>query len=60
MDNIDNNYETDVIAETENFAIWRSVEDDEGFIYHLELGGITLHIKADEWQEVVTLFKAIP
>ncbi|MCP5096701.1 MAG: hypothetical protein GY943_14205 [Chloroflexi bacterium] len=58
MDN--ENFEPDVIAETENFAVWRGEEEDEGYVYHLELGGITLHIKADEWEEVITLFKSIP
>lgn len=52
--------ETDVLAETENFAVWRSEEEDEGYIYHVELGGVTLHIRAEDWEEVLTLFKSIP
>lgn len=55
---MDENFETDVIAETENFAIWRS-EEDEGYIYHVDLGGVSLHIQSEEWEEVVTLFKSI-
>lgn len=55
---IDDNFEPEVISETDNFAIWRS-EEDEGYIYHLELGGITLHIQSEEWEEVLTLFKSI-
>ena len=55
---MDENFEPDMIAETENFAIWRS-EEDEGYVYHMELGGVTLHIQSEEWEELVTLFKSI-
>jgi len=55
---MDENFEPETISETENFAIWRS-EEDEGYIYHLELGGVTLHIQSEEWEELVTLFKGI-
>ena len=50
----DENLEVDMVAETENFAIWRS-PDDEGFIYHVELGSITLHLASDEWEEFLEL-----
>lgn len=46
--------EVDMVAETENFAVWRS-PDDEGFIYHVELGSITLHLASDEWEELLEL-----
>ena len=45
------------VAETENFSVWKS-KDEEGVLYHLELGGITLHLDADDWHELVTLIKA--
>lgn len=47
----------DVIAETENFAVWRSQESD-GFAYHIELGGITLHLESEEWEELAILIKS--
>lgn len=50
----DDNMEVDMVAETENFAVWRS-PDDEGFIYHVELGSITLHLASDEWEELLEL-----
>jgi hypothetical protein len=50
----DENLEVDMVAETENFAVWRS-PDDEGFIYHVELGSITLHLASDEWEEFLEL-----
>lgn len=48
------NFEVDIVTETENFAVWRSPEDD-GFIYHVELGSITLHLASDEWEELLEL-----
>lgn len=48
------NMEVDMVAETENFAVWRS-PDEEGFIYHVELGSITLHLASDEWEEFLEL-----
>ena len=47
----------DVIAETENFAVWRSQEGD-GFGYHVELGGLTLHLDSEEWEEFAVLIKS--
>ena len=47
-------FEVDMVAETENFAVWRSPEED-GFIYHVELGSITLHLAADEWEELLEM-----
>lgn len=46
----------DNLAETDNFIVWRSKDDEETF-YHIELGGITLHLMSDEWDELVTLIK---
>ncbi|MCL4266765.1 MAG: hypothetical protein KJ069_26535 [Anaerolineae bacterium] len=46
--------EMDIISETENFAVWRS-PDEDGFLYHIELGSITLHLAADEYEELILL-----
>ncbi len=53
---IDYESDPDVISETEHFIVWRS-EEQEGFLYHVELGGITLHISSEEWEELVLLIK---
>jgi hypothetical protein len=54
----DESFDLDFIAETENFAVWRS-EEDEGFLYHIELGSITLHLTSDEWEELLELIKDV-
>jgi hypothetical protein len=55
MEGIMNSNENDeVIAETENLTIWRSRED-MGYLYHIELGSLSLHLFPDEWEELVSL-----
>ena len=46
----------DIISETENYVIWRS-EGDAGYYYHVVLGGVTLHLDSEEWNELVLLIK---
>jgi hypothetical protein len=50
--------EPEVLAETENYAVWRNEEEDDS-IYHLELGGVTLHFTSEEWEELVLLFRSV-
>lgn len=49
--------EPEILAETDLFAVWRSVEDGDGFVYHVELGGLTLHLTSEEWEELVSLVR---
>lgn len=57
---MNSNSENEILAETENLLVWRSDEDESGFVYHLELGGVSLHLLPDEWDELVVLFRALP
>jgi len=57
MKNDHDQLDPDVLAETDNFAIWRSQETD-GYLYHIELGGITLHLTSEEWAEFTLLVKS--
>lgn len=54
---MDTDQESDILAETENLIVWRS-RDDEGYIYHLELGTISVHLMPEEWDEFVLLIKS--
>ncbi len=51
---MDEEFDQNQLAESENFLVWRSKEES-GYIYHIELGGITLHMISDEWEELVSL-----
>lgn len=57
--NSQSDLEGDIIAETESYFVWRSDEEGE-FVYHLELGGVSLHMTSEEWQELVELMKSVP
>ncbi|MGD8586205.1 MAG: hypothetical protein PVH65_01500 [Chloroflexota bacterium] len=49
-----NGQESEILAETENLIAWRS-RDESGFVYHLELGTLSLHLMPEEWEEFVIL-----
>lgn len=47
--------ETDVIAETDEYMAWQAKEPDGEVTYHLELNNITLHFFQEEWDEFLKL-----
>lgn len=49
--------ESDILAETDDLAVWRSQEEDIGYIYHLEFGNLTIHLSPEEWDELVVLVR---
>lgn len=51
-------FRPDILAQTENFGVWKSDDEDEGLLFHIELGGITLHMTSEEWDEFVILIKS--
>lgn len=55
--NHNHDLEPNILAGTENFDIWRSDDDEDGVLYHVELGGITLHFTSEQWDEFVLLVK---
>jgi hypothetical protein len=44
-----------VLAESENFNLWRAEEPDGETTYHLELGVVTVHFFREEWEEFLRL-----
>jgi hypothetical protein len=59
IDKQDQDFETKVIAETENFLAWRADEPDGESTYHLELNNLTVHFFAEEWEEFLKLIELI-
>ncbi len=49
--------EPEVLAETDLFAVWRNLEDEDAYVYHVELGGVTMHLSPEEWEELVLLIR---
>jgi hypothetical protein len=50
--------QTDNLVVTENYVAWVSQEPDGEVVYHLELGQVTVHLFAEEWEELVDLVQA--
>lgn len=47
----------EILAETENFNLWRAEEPDDETTYHLELGAVTVHFFREEWEELLGLIE---
>lgn len=45
----------EILAEGENFSLWRAEEPDGETTYHLELGTVTVHFFREEWEEFLKL-----
>ncbi len=50
---------TDVLSETENYAVYTAVELDGETTYHVELDKVTLHFFKEEFEEFLRLVKAV-
>jgi hypothetical protein len=50
---------TDTIAETESYMAWRAEEPDGETTYHLELNNVTIHFFNEEWEEFLSLVRAV-
>jgi len=55
----DQDFDTEVIAETENFLAWRADEPDGESTYHLELNNLTVHFFREEWEEFLLLVETL-
>ncbi len=51
----DQDFDTEVIAETEGYLAWQADEPDGESTYHLELNNLTVHFFAEEWEEFLQL-----
>ncbi len=57
----DNNSEpqTDSLAETENYLVWKAEEPDGETTYHVELNNVTVHFFQEEWDEFLELARIL-
>ncbi len=49
--------EIEILAETEDFSVWRAKEPDGEVTYHLEFGNVTVHFFQEEWEEFTKLME---
>jgi len=59
MSNNDHEPETQTIAETENYVVWKAEEPDGETTYHVELNNVTVHFFREEWQEFLELARGL-
>jgi hypothetical protein len=50
---------TRTLAETKYYVVWQAEEPDSETTYHLELGALTAHFFAEEWEEFLELVKGL-
>lgn len=43
--------QTETLAETENYIVWKAEEPDGEVTYHIELNNVTVHFFQEEWDE---------
>lgn len=55
----ENDVQTNILGETENFIIWEALEPDGEKTYHLELGRATCHFFTEEWNEFLQLMASL-
>lgn len=51
--------ETETLAETENYVVWKAEEPDGETTYHLELNNVTVHFFREEWDEFLQLARSL-
>ena len=49
----------EILAESENFNLWRAEEPDGETTYHIELGTVTVHLFREEWEELLRLIDEV-
>jgi hypothetical protein len=49
----------EVLAESEDYSVWRAKELDGETTYHLELGSVTVHFFLEEWEELLALMEEV-
>jgi len=59
MSNNGKETQTQTLAETDNYMVWKAEEPDGETTYHIELNSVTLHFFEEEWGEFVELVQSL-
>lgn len=52
--------EIEILAETEDFSVWRIQDSDGEMSYHVELGSVTFHFYREDWEQFLELARQLP
>ncbi len=59
MSNNGKETQTQTLAETDNYMVWKAEEPDGETTYHIELNSVTLHFFEEEWEEFIELVQSL-
>jgi hypothetical protein len=59
MSNNGKETQTQTLAETDNYMVWKAEEPDGETTYHIELNSVTLHFFEEEWGEFIELVHSL-
>jgi hypothetical protein len=59
MSNNHKDPQTETLAETENYVVWKADEPDGETTYHVELNNVTVHFFKEEWDEFLELARIL-
>lgn len=59
MSNNGKETQTQTLAETDNYMVWKADEPDGETTYHIELNSVTLHFFKEEWEEFIELAQSL-
>jgi hypothetical protein len=59
MSNNGKETQTQTLAETDNYMVWKADEPDGETTYHIELNSVTLHFFQEEWEEFIELAQSL-
>jgi hypothetical protein len=59
MSNNGKETQTQTLAETDNYMVWKAEEPDGETTYHIELNNVTLHFFEEEWEEFIELARSL-
>jgi hypothetical protein len=59
MSNNGKETQTQTLAETDNYMVWKAEEPDGETTYHIELNSVTLHFFEEEWGEFIELVQSL-
>ena len=51
---------TEILAETNEYIVWRVEEPDGEVTHHLQLNNVTVHFFQEEWEQFLELVKSLP
>ena len=59
MNNNGKETQTQTLAETDTYMVWKAEEPDGETTYHIELNNVTLHFFEEEWEEFIELARSL-